>query len=717
MNALDAPWLIRHLADAALRALVPGAAAALFLVAFRVRHAALRLAVWTGVLYAALAVPFLGLLLPPIHLRVPAGFLAMTGIASQAGSVSAASVLRVGARGSLPAGSLPVIVRTQASSLTRTRAAAPEGSRLENGPARIAGVSACSAGFPACIRRAAGKTPGRQPVQIASLTASDIVLGVYSMIVLLLLARLSIGFMLSRRLRRTARRISDSAAMRWLRWHALAMGVDRAPVLMESPNVSVPLTLGASSPIILLPGDWREWESGKLSAVIAHELSHISRNDSRTRALSVAYRTFFWFSPLGWWLEGHLAALGEQASDLAAIAAGAEPAYYAEVLMSFFGAIQTSGARINWQGVSMARAGARSGGRAQDRIEKVLSSPASVSGRRRARLLIPGALAAAPLLWLTAATRPVLVASPAVALQQEAQWPAPPPPPAAPVIAPLAPTAPVAPVVGSVRVATVAPPVPAIPSAPVVAPRAPVPPPTGWQEPAPPEPPEPPEPPPAADDDDWTINNFHDGMTFAIVHGDSVMMNGSGDDQDEVRDLQKKIGGDFIWFIHAGNSYVIRDASVVAHARQLYAPMEELGRQQDELGRQQDVLGRKQDEFGRQQDEVRVEVPPDLEARLRKVEDEIRQLGGTATQDDLGRLQGELGDLQGYLGDLQGKAGDAQGDLGRKQSELGAQQGELGRKQGELGRRQGELARENARKMQDVLKQALADGKAQRAPE
>ena len=210
------------------------------------------------------------------------------------------------------------------------------------------------------------------------------------------------------------------------------------------------------------------------------------------------------------------------------------------------------------------------------------------------------------------------------------------------------------------------------------------------------------------------INNSYAGMSFAVVSGRSVIMNGSNDDADVVRALRDKIGGDFIWFRHDGNSYVIRDAAIVKNAQGLYAGMDELSRQQDELGRQQDALGRKQDALAKQQDEVRVKVPAELTARLKRVEDEIRQLGPDATQDDLGRLQGELGDIQGYIGDLQGKAGDAQGELGRKQGELGQQQGELGRKQGELGRRQGEIAREAARKMQGILQQALANGRANR---
>jgi len=681
MNTIDAPWVIAHVTDAAVRALIPAAAAGLLLILFRVRHANLRLAVWTRVLYAALAMPLLGLFLPSIPVRVPARFLAIASFARQATVASPVAQIS-------PV--KPTSPHTKQVVLTDWRPAASLRSE-----------------------RAAIRVPARPAfadwgARVASLTAAEIAMGVYLLVSLLMLGRLALGTLLAQRLRRTGRRIEDPRASRWLEWHTLAMGVERPLPLLESAAVTVPLTVGAWRPAILLPSGWREWESAKLSAVIAHELSHISRNDSRTKALALIYRSIFWFSPLSWWLESHLGALGEQASDLAAIGAGAEPGYYAEVLMSFFKALQTSGARICREGLAMARTGARFGsreGRAQERIEQVLSASATPHGRK-ARTVALLTVAALPLAYLAAVTRPVLVANPAPA---QAQAPMPPeaPPPSAVAPVPQVPPLPPAPAVARAPRATFA---GVAPPAPLAAPAPPPPFALSGQEPEPPEAPEPPQ----GGDGDWMINNGYDGVSFAVVSGKSVIMNGANDDADTVRDLRDKFGGNFIWFRHDGNSYVIRDAAIVSNARGLYAGMDELSRQQDELGRQQDELGRKQDALGKQQDEVRVKVPAELAARLKRVEDEIRQLGPDATQDDLGRLQGELGDIQGYIGDLQGKAGDAQGDLGRRQGELGKQQGELGRKQGELGRRQGEIAREAARKMQGVLKQALANGKAQR---
>ena len=69
-----APRVMLHLADAALRSIVLACLAGLALRAFRVRHASVQLAAWTGVLYAALAMPVLAWLLPaiPVHFQLPA---------------------------------------------------------------------------------------------------------------------------------------------------------------------------------------------------------------------------------------------------------------------------------------------------------------------------------------------------------------------------------------------------------------------------------------------------------------------------------------------------------------------------------------------------------------------------------------------------------------------------------------------------------------------
>jgi beta-lactamase regulating signal transducer with metallopeptidase domain len=912
------PALIRALADPALRAIVLTGIVASAIAVFRVKHVSAQLMLWKGVLYASLLLPVLGLVLPPLSVRVPAARLnGAMGTAEREWQVvskllaPAPAALEAGPPVAQPrtAGAIedrPLVVLTQArlSAPAKRVRAASAGTSVEVGS--IAG--------PPAEPRPRAKSGRRFLPALRPALTTPFVIAIYLAGLAFLLGRLVVGLALSHRLRRQSSAITDPRALRWLKWHALAMGLERTPLLAESESVAVPLTFGVLRPVLLVPKDWRTWESGKLAAVIAHELSHVNRNDSLTRTLSLLYRSLFWFSPLSWWLERRLADLAEQASDTAALSAGAEPAYYAEVLMSFFN-VANAQRRVNWQGVSMAR-----GLRAKRRIDNVLAWKPRVSGKLRAPLLIALAFFALPLVLLTAATRPLLVQGGTIATSLQAttdrQLPAPPPPQA-----PEAPEPPDA-----------APPPPAALS-PAVA-RAGAPPGPAAAEPAPPDAPPPPAspapralptppagpvPPPAPprfrlpvypgaalapdndehtgtvnlvktttvvdlaaaryvsndspdkilgyyrdemadygpviechggkaaarayveldeealenparcwpeeigagetelkvadgverivavkphasgsefalvtvqpatsatldgsvapmaavspavtaapvaavryavraqqaeaghsmryavraqraeasnsaststtswtqdevqnDDENWTFNRRNGGMEFAIVSGKSVNINGSSDDEDEVRSLQKKIPGDFIWFIHNGDSYVIRDAGVVRSAKLLYAPMEELGRKQEALGKQQEELGRQQEALGKTQDAVRVNVPADLEAHLKKVQDELHRLGSNATQDDLGRLQGELGDLQGELGALQGKAGDQQGEIGRRQGELGEKQGDLGEKQGELGREQGRIARQASRQMQDILRNALAKGQAQRAPQ
>ena len=900
MNALGqhAPVLFRALLDAALRAFVLAGLAGLALRAFRVKYSSAQLAVWSVVLYASLVLPLLTFLLPPMALRLPSKDLAKV----------AASVQRQWAHLSRPPAAseqgpgldreeLPLPTDQATPHLPKGRIAQTRhSSHVTSVRAVSAGTSfdADGASGPSTEPRPPANSSGRLLAMLRPALTMRLVIAVYLLGLAFLLSRLGVGLLLSHRLRLGSVSIDDPRPLRWLQWHALAMGLQRMPLLAESEAVAVPLTLGVLRPVVLIPHDWRTWESGKLTAVIAHELSHVKRNDSFTRTLSLLNRSVFWFSPLSWWLERRLADLAEQASDAAALSAGAEPAYYAEILMSFFDIAKAQG-RVSWQGVSMAR-----GLRARNRIETVLSWHGGIPGKLKASVLTLLAFCALPVVLLTAAVQPLIIHETPISTPPRAvaspQLPEPPPPPAPetpapPSVAPPPPAAPTPAVAelgahpGPAPAAPVEPEAPPAPAAP--APHAaPTPPPS----PAPPPPPsirmpvypgatrapekdegvgtvrlknstvrdlsaaryvtsDPPEKvlryyrdemeahgpviqcsegkndavyvelddeglshparcrsteigvgetelkvaeegaerimvvkprgsgsefaivtvcpaisavlprTPAhvsirpvvlaspvaragrlaiagpvirvepqqetdnsemtyqSDDENRTFNGTRGGMDFAVVSGKSVTMNGSSDDRDEVRALQKKISGDFIWFIHNGESYVIRDAAVVKTAKQLYAPMEELGRKQEALGKQQEALGERQEALGKQQESVRVKVPNDLEARLKKAQDMIHQLGANATQEDLARLQGELGGLQGELGDLQGRAGDQQGDIGRRQGELGEKQGELGRQQGELGREQGRIARQAARQMQDILRHALASGQAQRAPQ
>jgi beta-lactamase regulating signal transducer with metallopeptidase domain len=138
----------------------------------------------------------------------------------------------------------------------------------------------------------------------------------YGVVVVLSLARLATGLILTLRLYRRAAFIDAPWA------------VGRA--IRASAKVSCPISFGSC---ILLPADYSEWSQAKLLAVLAHEQSHIRRGDFFIQLLAALHRALFWFSPFAWWLQKRLCELAEAASDEAAIRLLDDRASYAEILV------------------------------------------------------------------------------------------------------------------------------------------------------------------------------------------------------------------------------------------------------------------------------------------------------------------------------------------------------------------------------------------------
>jgi outer membrane protein len=103
--------------------------------------------------------------------------------------------------------------------------------------------------------------------------------------------------------------------------------------LLTSARIATPFTFGLLAPRILLPEDWQRWSATRLAVVLDHEHAHRARRDPLVQWLALLNRAVFWFHPLAWWLERHLAALAEEACDAAVLARGHSRADYAEQLL------------------------------------------------------------------------------------------------------------------------------------------------------------------------------------------------------------------------------------------------------------------------------------------------------------------------------------------------------------------------------------------------
>jgi len=446
--ALFPSSFLMHVVDPALRSLALGTIAAILLYAFRVKNPSARLIVWKGVLYAALAMPALALAVPSLSVPIPSRIAALFAKATAASPVPTTTE-SYAVVAPIPASEQPSVAITSAPQrFTIQQKDEVRAARRAHHDA-MAATTMIHPEIEAAATTPTAVTPTRvhTPTPLAfswPLAAASI----FSIGVLFLLARIVLGAILGHRLARSAETIGDASAIRVLIHQARAAGVVSAPRLAESDVVSVPVTLGVFRPAIVVPSYWHKWDTATLRAVIAHEMSHVARHDALTQRLALIHRAIFWFSPLAWWLDRALADAAEEASDEAALVAGADQAFYAETLLRFFAALSQDTRRVYWQGVSMAAPG-----QADRRVDRILNWKGAVSMRIRKSLAVGLALVGVPVILFAAAARPA----------PQAAFPVAPPAPAAPSF-PANTSAPPAPAAAPIAMAEPAPALP-IPSA------------------------------------------------------------------------------------------------------------------------------------------------------------------------------------------------------------------------------------------------------------
>ena len=329
-DTVGATWFVL---DISLRALAAAAAVGLILLLLRMRAAAVLHAAWSAVLFAMLLMPVLPSIVPRLPVTVPAS-----------------------------AGDLfSVVSGTERPSPDDVRYARQAVAVINPAPALRVGNSG-----PLADRQPASITPARAPRPWLPL----VLIGVYAAGVLLFLVRLLYGWSVAAAMIRRAKQSSGP-----IRVDAMEGRV------YQSSEVTVPMTVGAIRPVIVLPVAWTTWDSSTLAAILAHEVSHVRRHDAAIIVAARLNRAIFWFHPLAWWLERKLAVTAEHACDEAAARAIAAPDRYAEILLEMADAVHRNRGRLTWQAVSMNGAGLLN-----SRIDRLLRGDAFAGASRRKKI-------------------------------------------------------------------------------------------------------------------------------------------------------------------------------------------------------------------------------------------------------------------------------------------------------------------------------------------
>ena len=192
----------------------------------------------------------------------------------------------------------------------------------------------------------------------------------------------------------------------------LAIGTVRTHVLMRgaiprngrltSKACAVPITMGCFRPVVILPEHWQQWSESRLDAVLTHEHEHARRRDPLIQWLALLNRALFWFNPISWWLERRLAALAEEACDVAVLSRGHSPSDYCECLLDLARSVTRVGGRLNPVGMTMP------GNYLPQRIRRILDGlPTLNMSRSRKASLLAACVVSSVLLTITTLDRPL----------------------------------------------------------------------------------------------------------------------------------------------------------------------------------------------------------------------------------------------------------------------------------------------------------------------
>ena len=159
------------------------------------------------------------------------------------------------------------------------------------------------------------------------------VIGFWLAGVILLLCRLNLGLMATRRMRLGAVKPGSQELDNTLRRLRACMGIQRAVGLMSSARVQIPIVIGWLKPLILVPtGCMAGLSPQQVEAILAHELAHVRRHDYLVNLFQSAMETLLFYHPAVWWVSACMRRERENCCDDLAIAATGDRLTYARAL-------------------------------------------------------------------------------------------------------------------------------------------------------------------------------------------------------------------------------------------------------------------------------------------------------------------------------------------------------------------------------------------------
>jgi len=146
--------------------------------------------------------------------------------------------------------------------------------------------------------------------------------------------RLGLGYFRVRTIRSSSRLVETPALLKSFNQLKNRIGLTQSIQLLSSSSISAPMVIGWFKPVVILPCSAITGLSPEqMTAILAHELSHIHRADYLVNLFQSLVETFLFYHPAVWWISNDIRKERENSCDDLVSDEIVSPRFYAESLL------------------------------------------------------------------------------------------------------------------------------------------------------------------------------------------------------------------------------------------------------------------------------------------------------------------------------------------------------------------------------------------------
>lgn len=163
---------------------------------------------------------------------------------------------------------------------------------------------------------------------------SALIVGVWMMGLFVFFMKMLYGLYFVNQIRFSAYSLKDKSWQNRIDKYLINLGSSRSVEIAQSALIEMPMMIGFFKPMILFPvGVINGMEVKEVEAIIAHELSHVLRNDYIVNIIQSCIEVLFYFNPAVWWLSSVVRSEREHSCDDMAIKLTNSNVQYAKALL------------------------------------------------------------------------------------------------------------------------------------------------------------------------------------------------------------------------------------------------------------------------------------------------------------------------------------------------------------------------------------------------